>query len=191
VLDPADILASSEQLYSQQQVEAAADRWAAEIEQAVAGTRPVIVGCMVGGCVPLGMLATRLRCPLELDYVHATRYRGGTEGRDVHWLHRPALSLSGRTVIVVDDLLDEGKTLAAIIEDLAAESPRSIQTAVLVTKDVPGRSGLPRADFSALTAPNRWLFGYGMDFHGWLRNAPGIYALPQALTTSPSGELPA
>lgn len=177
-MDIPALMAQAERLYSPDEVASAADRWAAEIAAALGDEQPVVLACMVGGCIPLGLLLARLHGPLEVDYVHATRYRGGLSGAEVTWLHRPTIDLHGRTVIVVDDLLDEGKTLAAILDDLAELEPKRIYSAVLVTKDVPDRPGLRVADFSALTAPNRWLFGYGMDYCGWLRNAPGIYALP-------------
>jgi hypoxanthine phosphoribosyltransferase len=136
---------------------------------------------MVGGAQPLAMLLERLHFPLEVDYIHATRYRGGTRGQDVEWLHLPRTSLAGRTVVVVDDLLDAGNTLAAVTVRLNDLGAARVYTAVLVTKEVPDRPGLASADFSALQAPNRWLVGCGMDYHGWLRNAPGIYALPPEL----------
>jgi hypoxanthine phosphoribosyltransferase len=177
-IDPGAVLAACERLYSQPEVATAADAWADAIAHAIAPDRPLLVACMVGGAQPLGMLLERLHFPLEVDYIHATRYRGGTRGHEVEWLHLPASRLSGRTVLVVDDLLDAGNTLAAISNRLHAMGAARVYTAVLVTKDVPGRAGLQAADFSALHAPNRWLVGCGMDYHGWLRNAPGIYALP-------------
>jgi len=180
-IDPVAVLAACERLYDPNEVAAAADRWADTIARSIAPDRPLLVGCMVGGAQPLGMLLERLHFPLEVDYIHATRYRGGTRGQEVEWLHLPRSSLAGRTVLVVDDLLDAGNTLAAVSTRLHAMGAARVFTAVLVTKDVPDRPGLPAADFSALHAPNRWLVGCGMDYHGWLRNAPGIYALPSKL----------
>jgi len=180
-IDPGAILATCERLFSPTEVASAVDVWADAIARAVAPDRPLLVACMVGGAQPLGMLLERLHFPLEVDYVHATRYRGGTRGHEVEWLHLPRSDLSGRTVLVVDDLLDAGNTLAAVSTRLYAMGAARVYTAVLVTKDVPARPGLQEADFSALHAPNRWLVGCGMDYHGWLRNAPGIYALPPEL----------
>jgi len=180
-IDPVAVLAASDCLHDRAAVAAAADRWAAEVARAVAPDRPLFVGCMVGGAQPLAMLLERLHFPLEVDYVHATRYRGGTRGQEVEWLHVPRTSLAGRTVVVVDDLLDAGNTLAAVTVRLHQLGASRVYTAVLVTKDVRDRPGLPAADFTALHAPNRWLVGCGMDYHGWLRNAPGIYALPRDL----------
>lgn len=180
-IDPVAVLASCERLYDPTEVAAAADIWADAIARTIGPDRPLLVGCMVGGAQPLGMLLERLHFPLEVDYIHATRYRGGRRGHEVEWLHLPRSSLTGRTVLVVDDLLDAGNTLAAVSARLHDMGAARVYTAVLVTKNVPGRPGLPEADFSALCAPNRWLVGCGMDYHGWLRNAPGIYALPPDL----------
>ena len=78
----------------------------------------MIICVMIGGLVPLGNLLHRLDFPLEVDYVHATRYRGDITGGDIHWKVRPSTNLAGRTVLVVDDILDGGITLAAIIDEI-------------------------------------------------------------------------
>jgi hypoxanthine phosphoribosyltransferase len=171
------VLQEADRLYTPEQVRAAMDHMAQDIADRLAGHDPLLLGCMVGGHVPLAMLLERLHFPLEADYLHATRYRGGTSGTDLQWLRPPPASVAGRTVLIVDDLLDEGHTLAAVVERCRAADAREVYTAVIIDKQVPHRPLLPRADFAALTAPNRYLFGYGMDYKGYLRNAPGIYAV--------------
>ena len=129
--------------------------------------------------LPLGgELLPRLAFPLEVAYLHATRYGHALQGNLLDWRVRPTQDLRGRTVLVLDDILDEGHTLAAIVDHLKAEGAASVHTAVLVHKEH-DRKATPgmRADVTGLDIPDRFLFGCGMDYKGYWRNAPGIYAL--------------
>ncbi len=165
-------------LYDEAQVEEALDRMAAEITSRLAGTNPLILTVMNGAVVTAGKLATRLNFPLEMDYIHATRYRGDTRGGGIHWKREPGTELRGRTVLVVDDILDEGHTLAAILDYCQEQGAARVYSAVLVDKrhDRKARTGM-RADFTGLETEDRYLFGYGLDYKEYLRNAPGIYAV--------------
>ena len=139
---------------------------------------PVILCVMIGGLVPLGNLLLRLDFPLEVDYVHATRYRGELTGGEIHWKVKPSANLKGRTVLVVDDILDGGITLAAIIDEVKAMGAEEVFSAVLVDKfrkRVP--NGLQKADFVGLEVEDHYIFGYGMDYNEYLRNAPGIFVV--------------
>lgn len=168
----------AELVFSPREITAAMDAMAGRIGDRLRRADPLLLGVMVGGTVPLAMLLTRLDFPLEVDYVHATRYRGTTEGGVLHWLRAPqAERVRERTVLLVDDVLDAGLTLAAIAERCRELGAREVLTAVLVSKRIASRTALPRADFSALESDDRYLFGYGMDYHGYLRNAPGIFAV--------------
>jgi len=162
-------------LYSEQEVEAAIERMAKEIVGALAGTDPLVLCVLIGGVIPTGKLLQRLPFPLTLDAVHATRYRGGLSGRDIEWIQKPRQSLQGRTVLVVDDVLDEGITLQAIFDYCGSQGAKAVYSAVLVDKQL-DRAKPYHADFSALEAGDRYLFGYGMDYKGYLRNAAGIFA---------------
>lgn len=165
-------------LYTTKEVEAALDRMAIKISDALHDLNPVILCVMVGGLVPLGNLLPRLDFPLEVDYVHATRYRGDITGGDLHWKVRPSSHLEGRTVLVVDDILDGGVTLAAIIEEIKKLGAKQVFSAVLVDKfhkRLP--NGLQKADFVGLEVDDHYIFGYGMDYHEYLRNAPGIFVV--------------
>jgi len=170
------VYAAAECLYSQAQVEAALDGLAAAITGRLASSNPLLLCVMTGGVVPTGCLLPRLDFPLELDYVHATRYQGDTRGGVLEWRAAPRCPLAGRSVLIVDDILDEGNTLAAIVEHCRSHGAGAVRTAVLVEKHL-ARAKLHSADFVGLTVPNRYVFGYGMDYHEYLRNAPGIYAL--------------
>jgi hypoxanthine phosphoribosyltransferase len=163
-------------LYSKQQVETALDHMAQQISDRLADTNPIFLCVVVGGLIPLGNLLPRLNFPLETDYIHATRYQNDIIGKNIVWKAKPSLSLHGRTVIVVDDILDGGLTLGAILKYCEEQGAKKVYSAVLVEKQearLPG--GLPRADFTGLTVDNHYVFGYGMDYKGYLRNAPGIY----------------
>ncbi len=159
-------------------VEAALDRMAAEITARLADTNPLVYAVMNGGLILAGRILPRLPFPLEVAYLHATRYGHAIQGTLLDWRVRPTQDLRGRTVLVLDDILDEGHTLEAIIEHLKEEGAAEVLSAVLVHKlhERKARPGM-RADFTGLDIPDRFLFGCGMDYQGYWRNAPGIYAV--------------
>jgi hypoxanthine phosphoribosyltransferase len=159
-------------------VVAALDRMAGEITAALDGSLPVVLCVLNGGIIPTGQLLTRLAFPLETDYLHATRYRGRTTGgRDIVWLCKPHLSLQGRTVLLIDDILDEGHTLKAISEFCRDSGAAQVYTAVLVEKHHDRRVAGMTADFIGLAVEDRYVFGCGMDYKGYLRNLNGIFTL--------------
>lgn len=171
------VMAEAELLHTPDDVEKALDRMATDITEKLAEKNPLILCLMIGGVVPAGMLIPKLDFPLEIDYIHATRYRGETSGSDIKWLKNPDISLRDRTLLLIDDILDEGITLAEIIQECKKRGAADIYTAVLVDKQLNRTRLLEKADFTGLTVPNRYVFGYGMDYKGYLRNAPGIYAV--------------
>lgn len=170
-------MAEADCLVSPAEVDAALDRLAAEITAKLAGTNPLVYAVMNGGLILAGRLLPRLPFPLEVSYLHASRYGHALNGNLLDWRVRPTQNLTGRTVLVLDDILDEGYTLKAIIENLQEEGAK-VHSAVLVHKDH-DRKAIPgmRADFSGIDVADRFLFGCGMDYKGYWRNAPGIYAL--------------
>jgi hypoxanthine phosphoribosyltransferase len=174
-----ELLARSECVVSREQVDLALDRMALDIETEYAGRVPVLLGVMVGGIMPLAALAQRLRIPLQMDYLHATRYCGGTRGGELHWLVRPRLPLEGRDVIVIDDILDEGITLASVLREIKGQGVSSLRVAVLARK-LHGRSLAPvTVDYLGVDVPDRYVFGCGMDYQEFFRQLPAIYALPE------------
>ncbi|MFT4057999.1 MAG: hypoxanthine-guanine phosphoribosyltransferase [Legionella sp.] len=165
-------------LFTTNEVEAALDRMAINIHKKLQDENPVIICVMVGGLVLLGNLLPRLDFPLEVDYVHATRYRGSTVGGDIVWKAKPSVALAGRTVLVVDDILDGGVTLAAIIDEINQLGANKVYSAVLVDKYRKRvENGLQSADFVGLQIEDHFIFGYGMDYNEYLRNAPGIFVV--------------
>ncbi len=172
-----EALQTADLIHDQVALSSAITRMGAQIGQALNGTSAVFLTIMQGGLVFAGQLATTIDADLEFDYVHATRFRGTTEGGELKWLRRPDTSLRGRNVLLVDDILDEGHTLQAIRQWCVDEGASSVLLAVLCEKrhgrTVPGLS----ADFVGVEVPDRYVFGFGMDFNEQGRNLPAIYAL--------------
>jgi hypoxanthine phosphoribosyltransferase len=148
---------------------------AADINSKLADSTPLVLCVMNGGIVISGKLLTRLTMPLNIDAINASRYRNQTFGGGIEWILKPRASLQDRTVLVIDDILDEGITLAAIYEYCIEQGARAVYSAVLIDKNI-GRDKPIKADFVGLETENRYLFGYGMDYKGYCRNAAGIYA---------------
>ena len=163
------------QLHSAAEVETALDRMATAITQKLSGSNPLVLCVINGGIIATGKLLPRLDFPLNLDSIHASRYRNQTSGSDIHWLFKPTTPLKGRTVLVVDDILDEGHTLQAIVEYCREQGTTAVFTAALFDKQL-GVDKPLTLDFVGLEVANHYLFGYGMDYKGYLRNAPGVYA---------------
>lgn len=157
-------------------VNAAVRRVAGEISKQIHDTVPLVLSVMGGGVVFTGQLLPMLRFPLDFDYVHVTRYRGATEGGAIEWVVKPRSNVAGRTVLVIDDILDEGHTLAEIRNWLLDNGAKAVHTAVFADKELPIKKPL-KADFVGISVPNRYVFGFGMDVHDAWRNLPAIYAL--------------
>lgn len=171
-----EVYAKATCLYTKEQVEVALDHLAEEISDRLGNSNPIFLCVVLGGIVPLGNLLPRLNFPLEIDYIHATRYQNDTVGKHLEWKRKPSIDLKNRTVVVVDDVLDGGITLKNIVDYCKSQQAQSVYTAVLVEKnDARLPEGLLKADFTGLTVENYYIFGYGMDYKGYLRNVPGIY----------------
>ncbi|NID14300.1 hypoxanthine-guanine phosphoribosyltransferase [Luteibacter yeojuensis] len=172
-----EALNNADLLFSREQLDIEISRMGREIDRTLAGERPVFLTVMHGALVFAGQLALSIRTDLEFDYVHATRYRGRTTGSDLHWLRRPEVPLQGRTVLLVDDILDEGHTLKAVRDACFGMGAKRVLLAVLCTKLHGRRAHGIEADFNGVDLPDRYVFGFGMDYNEQARNLPGIYAL--------------
>ncbi len=162
-------------IHDEQTVEAALDKMAAAINSQLADSNPLVLCVINGGIVVAGKLLTRLTMPLNIDAINASRYNNQTFGSGIEWILRPRATLTDRTVLIIDDILDEGITLATIYEYCIEQGARAVYSAVLIDKKI-GREKPIQADFVGLETENRYLFGYGMDCKGYGRNAAGIYA---------------
>jgi len=163
-------------LYDREQVEAAIIQMAAEISTKLAEKNPLVLAVMSGAMIPAGILLSHLDFPLQIDYIHASRYRGATAGGELDWRVAPRFALEGRCVLVIDDILDEGLTLQAILDSCRAQGASEVHSAVLVKKLHERNIGI-EADYVGLQVEDRYVFGYGMDYKEYLRNAPGIFAV--------------
>jgi len=170
------ILKEADCIFKQTQVEIALDRMATKITADLQKYNPIFIAVLTGAMIPMGHLLTRLNFPLEIDYIHATRYDGDIKGTELKWVVEPRISLQDRTVVIVDDIYDEGYTLDAIIKYCEEMGASQVKSAVLVEK-IHQRGLNLKADYTGLKVPDRYVFGYGMDYKGYLRNANGIYAV--------------
>lgn len=174
---PRDVLEESTVVASADEVARCVTRMAATITTVLGDTRPIVLIVMNGGVVFAGHLLTELRFPLEVDYVHVGRYGHATTGGRLRWIAEPHLALAGRTVLVVDDILDEGVTLEAIVARCREQGAARVLTAVFAFKAL-ARPPRVQADFVGLTVPDAFVFGFGMDVDGCWRNLPEIRRLP-------------
>lgn len=161
-------------------VQAAFDRLADEIRSAYAGRNPLLLCVMVGGVYMTSELTRRLDFPFELDFLHASRYRGDTSGGELVWRVSPEMSLQGRHVLLLDDILDYGHTLVGILSALSAQQPESLRTAMLCRKDHDRCVPEAAVDYVGLTVPDRYVFGCGMDYRNYYRQLPAIYAVRES-----------
>ena len=172
-----DVLARADLVHARPVLADAIARIGREIDTWLDGTPAVFLTVMQGALPFAGQLATAIRAPLEFDYVHATRYRGNTSGAELHWIRRPATPLAGRTVLLVDDILDEGHTLAAIRDECVAQGAARVAIVALCEKRHDRRVAGLAADFVGVEVPDRYVFGYGMDYHEQGRNLDAIHAV--------------
>jgi hypoxanthine phosphoribosyltransferase len=155
-------------------------RMADAIRTDLAGTNPVLLAVMHGGVYAAVELSRRLGFPHEFDYVHVTRYAGGTKGGKVVWRVPASERLAGRTVLVIDDILDRGHTLRALSAELRRIGVAAQHTAVLAVKRVGRPTARPRIDYAGIEVEDVYVFGCGMDYRGYWRDLPALYALAGA-----------
>lgn len=171
-----DSLQQAELLIPAYQIQAALHRVADEINVALAESHPLLLSVMGGAVVFSGQLLPLLNFPLDFDYVHVSRYGDARAGGAMHWKVAPHESVKGRVVLLVDDILDEGHTLAALKQRVLELGAAHCYSAVFADKQH-GRPKPLHADFVGLAVPDRFVFGYGMDIEGAWRNLPAIYAV--------------
>ena len=169
-------LQAAELIHSATAVDSAIARVAAEITAALKDRYPLVLSVMGGAVVFTGRILPMLHFPLDFDYIHASRYGASTTGGAVDWKVQPKSNVSGRVVLVLDDILDAGDTMHAIRQRILGLGAEAFYSAVLTDKKK-NRAKPICADFVGLPLPDRYVFGCGMDAHGIWRNLPAIYAL--------------
>jgi hypoxanthine phosphoribosyltransferase len=171
-----NLLESAELVCDETQVRDAISKLAAQVTARLKERYPLVLAVMSGSVFFAGNLLPRLRFPLEFDYIHASRYGRATSGGAITWTVEPGDKVRGRAVLVLDDILDGGETLAAIRDRIKRLGAAEFCSAVLTDKDL-GRTKPIVPDFIGLKLPNRYVFGCGMDVSGAWRNLPAIYAM--------------
>lgn len=174
--NPQDLLKNAQVIHSAADIQNTLQRISREITEVIENKTPIVICVMGGGVVFSGQLLTKLNFPLELDYVHASRYQNETVGKSLVWKSLPKLDLTDRTVLLIDDILDEGVTLKEIADKCHALGAKEVYSAVFVEKVLDIQKPI-KADFVGLQVPNAYVFGYGMDVYGWWRNLDAIYAM--------------
>jgi hypoxanthine phosphoribosyltransferase len=173
------LLENATQIVSPQQAEAAVRKVADVLNQRFSAPDapfPLVLGVMGGAVVFTGHLLPQLAFPLEFDYIHVSRYGDDDRGGEIVWKVIPRQNVAGRTIIVLDDILDEGATLAHVKERLLEMGAAEVILAVFADKEI-GKSKPIRANIVGLTIPNEFVVGFGMDAHGYWRNLPGLWAI--------------
>lgn len=162
------------------EVRRAWDALAASLQPVIDREPCLLLGVLLGGVVPLVKIAERLQGDFLMDYCHLSRYLGATAGGEVRWVQRPRLPLGGLTVILVDDIFDEGHTLRELRAHCQAAGARRVLSAVLVRKRhgraLPGEA----PDYAGLEVDDDYVFGCGMDYRERWRHLDAIYALAPA-----------
>lgn len=173
------VLANAELVYSAQQVQQAIDQLADQINQKFEDvSQPILaLPVMNGGLILAGQLLTRLNFPAEIDYCHVTRYRDELSGKDLQWKVKPQKSLKQRTVLIIDDIFDEGHTLQSVYDFCQSEGAAQIYSVVLIEKKHQRSKASLKYDFVGLSVDDRYVFGFGMDYKGYHRNLDAIYAV--------------
>ena len=170
------ILREADVVLTKAECDAATTRIAAEIKAKLGEANPLVLAVMGGATVFAGQLLPQLDFPLEFDYLHVTRYGDKLHGGALTWRVEPHAPIAGRTVLVLDDILDEGETMAAIRDRLFSLGATTFYNAVFCEKVIAKDKPI-RPDFTGITVPNRYVFGYGMDVKNWWRNLPAVYAM--------------
>jgi len=173
-----DILKNAELIASSEKVSETLSQIANEITVALSDKHPLVLSVMGGAVVFTGQLLPKLNFPLDFDYIHVTRYGNNIHGGLLDWKVMPRENVAGRIVLVLDDILDEGHTLAAIREKVLSLGASAFYSAVFTDKQT-GKQKPIQADFVGMKLPNRYVFGFGMDVHGAWRNLPAIYAIKE------------
>jgi hypoxanthine phosphoribosyltransferase len=176
-LDAAAVRRRARLVHPPREVGRAITRMAQEISATLAGTNPVLIAVMHGGVFTAVEVSARLEFPCEFDYVHVTRYTSGLTGGALDWRVRPSAALAGRTVLIIDDILDRGVTLTALQEELARIGVARQYTAALAVKRLAEPIERPPIDFKCFTVEDAYVFGCGMDYKGYWRGLRGLYAI--------------
>ena len=167
----------SDLVFSAHQIAVAIENMASSLSERIQHKNAIILCVMNGGLVTTSDILRCLQCEMRLDYLQVARYRDKTVGGSLHWHKEPQLSLENQVVVLVDDIYDEGYTLEEVVSYCKRKGAKEVITAVLLLKQKTNRKVTTQPDIYGLEVTDRYVFGYGMDYKGYLRNLPAIYAL--------------
>lgn len=170
---------TAERLYSMTEIDTALEHVAEKLSSDYAEANPLLLCVMNGSVVTTGHLLPKLNFPLELDYIHASRYGDKTVGGELTWRHLPLTAIENRAVLLIEDIFDEGVTLHHLRRYCEQAGASSVKCVTLIEKSHNNKTGSP-PEYIGLTVPDRYVFGFGMDYQGYWRNAPGIYAVKES-----------
>ena len=168
---------SADLVFSAHQIAVAIENMATDLEQKIKNQNAIMLCVMNGGLITTSDIMRGLQCDVRLDYLQVARYRDKTVGGSLHWHKEPQLSLEGQVVVLVDDIYDEGYTLEEVVSYCKRKGAKQVITVVLLFKQKEGRKVSMQPDIFGLEVSDRYVFGYGMDYKGYLRNLPAIYAV--------------
>lgn len=152
----------------------------AEIELEYAGRELVVVSLLSGTVMFLADLIRNLSLPLRLDFIGVSSYRDGTDSGELVFTKELRLDVRGREVLLVDDILDTGRTMKRVLGKVLSLKPQRIRTCVLLDKPA-RRAEEVRADYVGFTIPDLFVVGYGLDFAERYRNLPFVGVLKPAM----------
>lgn len=174
-----NILNQAEKLYSSDEIDAAIDRMAGEITDELSDKNPIFLCVLNGSIVPMGKIIPKLDFPLQTDYIRATRYSGKINGNNLRILAEPESSFKDRYVVIVEDIVDTGKTIKGVVDYCYGLGAKKVYTATMIDKsENRHEEGLQEVDFVGLNIPNKFIIGYGLDYEEYFRNLDGIYVMP-------------
>lgn len=163
-------------LITEEQIAARVAEMTAEIQRDFHGRELVVVSLLTGTVMFLADLIRHLELPLRLDFIGVSSYGTGTESGELVFTKELRLDVAGRDVLLVDDILDTGRTLDRVLAKLFVLRPRRIKTCVLLDKPA-RRVEKVKADYVGFVIPDKFVVGYGLDFGERFRNLPFVGVL--------------
>lgn len=153
------------------------DEMAPEIINSLEGAPIVVVALLKGALVFTADLFRRLPVRLDVECINVASYHGGTESSgEVQFLDKKLPDVAGKNVLLVDDILDTGRTLQAVSEAMLGQGASMVKTCVLLAKDKE-RDGMQEADYVGFSIDDEFVVGYGLDYKGKYRNLPYVGVL--------------
>lgn len=170
---------SSDLVFSHSQIKSAVETMGFELEAKIRNKNAILICVMNGGVTITADLLRQLDCEVRFDYLQVARYRDKTVGGSLHWLKEPQIPLDGQTVVLIDDIYDEGYTMEELVSYCEKHGASEVITAVLLLKKKATPQVNMKPDIFGLEVNDRYVYGYGMDYKGYLRNVPAIYAITE------------